>query len=442
MTEIEGISSQETQGLKEKTAEINLNEKESSNGFGSVENLDVASKETKKENKEREKTMEIVENWVDQYLNEDVLDEYALSYEKSKKTKEQKRQNKKYQKYLEKAQEELKPRLTELLEEKIQAGELDSNETEQEVILETIETTLKSDMHAKTLLKAMKKHLEKNQMENSAKIKDLNSQESKVGQNEQIEANKEIEKEAEENLSADKEVEMKENPSTDGERETESNKNPAEAPQTEKEFFDIYQNQKGSYLNIVDGSEVKILKYDPEKKEVHINKYQSFAYDQETESWGPVKEKNGEMVLDYNDFLGLIKGYVFDSEDYFSDDSEKKKQASQEVSKENKNEKQELSAKEKVVIEIFNKYIDAKKQAIKKEVQDWHKSEEGGYMSTFTCNSVAYDLEIKFLKEDLPEKIESKFEENGDDFDDVDLDKILSYFQNLTDQKEQARENF
>lgn len=434
MTGIEGVSSQKIQELKEKTAEINLNEKENSNGFGNVENLNIELNPQNPENKEKEKTMEIINNWVDRYLSQDVLDEYALSYEKSKKTEEQKRQNKKYQKYLEKAQGELKPKLVELLEEKVQAGFLDPNETDQKVILETIETTLNSDMHANTLLKAMKKNLEKNQIENSTEVEDLNSQESQIGQDEQekplVGKDKVVEKKAEENLSAVREEEI------------ESNKNPLEVPQTEKEFFNIYQNEKGTYLNVVDGSEFKILKYDPEKKEVHINEYQSFAYNQETEAWSSAQEKNRERVLSYEDFLALVKNYIFDPEEDFPDISEKKKQVSGENFSENKNEKKELSEKEKAVIEIFNKYLEAKKQAIKKEVQKWHKSEEDGYMSTFTCNSVAYDLEINFLKKELPGKIESKLEEKHQQFEEVSLDKILEYFQNLTEQKEKARENF
>lgn len=439
MTEIEGISSQKTQGLKEKTAEINLNEKESSNGFGNVESLEVDLKEKKPENKEKEKTMETVKNWVEQYLNEDVLDDYALSYEKSKKTKEQKRQNKKYQKYLKKAHEELKPRLVELLEEKTREGALKSNETDQEVILETMEATLRSDMHANTLLKAMKKNQEKNQMENSVENKDSSSQEG--GFVEEVEDKPLInrEGEAEEDFSVSR---TEKNVETGDKKETESNKKQSEAPRTKKEFFDIYQTEKGVYLNIVDGSEFKILKYDPEKKEVYISKYQSFVYNQETESWGSAKEKNKDMILSYDDFLELVKNYIFDPEGELESVSEKKEGKLEESLRENRNEGQELSEKEKAVIDIFDKYIEAKKQAIKKEVQKWHKSEEDGYMSTFTCNAVAYDLEINFLKKELPGKIENKFKENKNEFENVSLGKVLRYFQNLTEQKERARENF
>ncbi len=430
MTEAGGVLGNKNQESKEEAVELNLNEKENSNNLESVGNLDINLKEKKTENKE--KTMETIKNWVEQYLNENVLDEYALSYEKSKKTKEQKRQNKKYQKYLKKAHEELKPRLVELLEEKVEEGLLRLNETKQKVILEIIETTLNSDMHANTLLKAMKKHLEKNQMEDSVEIENLDSQEKEISQDEQKSSmtgeDQVTKKEAEGSLLTNKK------------RKSKSNKDQLKAPQTEKEFFDIYQNQKGTYLNVIDGSEFKILKYDPENREVYINKYQSFVYNQETESWSPAEKKNEERVLSYEDFLELIKGYIFDSEEDFLESFKKEEKVSEK--KLNKNEKQELSEKEKVIIEVFNKYLEAKKKIIKKEVQNWHKSEEGGYMSTFTCNSVAYDLENKFLKEELPEKIEIKFQENKDKFKDVSLNKILNYFQNLVKQKEKTRETF
>jgi hypothetical protein len=298
-------SKSETESKSEKDDYYDKEQKVPINGVGknmpmkpqvfSVSGLSKIAKERSENEIEEQKFDEQkAEEWVEEWLPEELIDAYALSYEKSQKSPEKKRKNKKYQKYYKKCQEEIKNYLKHRLRARLLSGKLEEDASDEQV-KGTILKMLKSDLRATRLFKIMKNH----DYQQTEKAKE------KVDSNINPEKNQSAE--SEENLV----LNQTGKPDGPDDKKTDSNKlNQEKIPETKEEFFQQFPFI--DYVNKKDGSDLKILNYNPETQEVSIYQYQSFVYNKENDSWGPAEKRGQEKTIKYQDFLELMKDYSSD----------------------------------------------------------------------------------------------------------------------------------
>lgn len=263
----------------------------------------IAEEKSENEIEEQNFDEQKAEEWVEEWLPEELIDAYALSYEKSQKSPEEKRKNKKYQKYYKKCQEEIKNYLKHRLGARLISGKLEEDASDEQ-IKEIILKMLKSDLRATRLFKIMKNH----------DYQQTEKPDGKFNSNINVEENQ-LEEEPEEVLVSTQTGK----PDDPDDKKLDSNKlNQEKIPETKEEFFQQFPFV--DYVNKRDGSDLKILNYNPENQEVSVYQYQSFVYNKENDSWGPAKERGQEKTFKYQDFLELMKNYSSDQE---SEETEK-----------------------------------------------------------------------------------------------------------------------
>jgi hypothetical protein len=430
----EPIQSQGTK-LKVEDRDTNLSPSEEAENSSFESTEDQLSE---KSGIEQEQNQELSEKWVERWMPEEIVDKYALSYEKSKKSPEEKRKNKKYQKYYQKGQDTKKV-LENRLDGLLHSDKIEKDSSE-EKIKEKILEILKSDIRATRLVKIIKEHNFDESTEKESEYQHLKPQVFSVpglsslkNAKNKSEANSVVDnsenqkgpgKEPGENLeeliSSTDSI-----PPSDPDKPPKKNEK-TEIPKTEKDFFKKFEKY-GSYFDPQDGSEFKILGYDPAKQEVKIYKYQSFVYNKEKEAWGAPDKKGGEETFNYQEFLDLVKKSVSDSE-YFEDQKI-------DIEKEKTQEKEELGG---FYINDRGEYFK-QKYYLKSKAGNKYASEEGEIEVEFdprikTSKNTFKTSELKdFIKKgrfDFYEKetdIKKSFKEEFGGFEDSEKLKILSF---------------
>lgn len=245
------------------------------------------------------------EEWVDKFLPFEVLDAYGLSYEGSKKSNEKKRKNQRYRDKFKKAKTEYKEYLKERLSSLLLSGNLYVDSSDEEVFDKIIEI-FESGRHAKNLIKAMRSYWDGVNKSSKDSTATFNKNTKNETSEEEVSSRESVKDEEEVLASAQAGI-----PDDPDDKKPDSNKK--EAPKTKSEFFGNYPD-KSVYVNRKDGSDLSVLDYDVENQEVLVYQYQSFVYNEETESWGSAKERGREKKIKYDDFLDLMEDYVLDQD--------------------------------------------------------------------------------------------------------------------------------